>query len=440
MKKLIYLALSVLMVSNTFAQNKVVTSKEKQLHNRLHNKSYLNNKPLNTRGYQKTLSGTTLLDSSRYWQWDTTAKIWQLTGRSINFTYDAQNRNTSNLGQHFNGVTWVNSILNTITYGTNTKNVFAQTWDAVNNVWVNSMQHVYIYDANNNLTLDSEQVWSNNTWVNANKSIYAYNTGNKQTLGWVQAWSNNAWANDTREFWHCNANNIETDNSRVDWIYNLNSIIDSIININTINGNNDIANSLELSWNFNSHQFDTSGLFTYIYDASHNQINGLTQSYSFSTWENSIKSTSTYDANNNKTSDLVYYWQNNTWVHNYRRYDTYDGNNNNISDMNEQWNGSTWIGDSTYNYYGNISGIKRVTDNSDLIHVYPNPNNGVFRIDAGAQQIQNIYIYDMQGKLVLSPTTRSITNLDASMLSEGIYTVCLAGNESIVYKKLIIVR
>jgi hypothetical protein len=86
------------------------------------------------------------------------------------------------------------------------------------------------------------------------------------------------------------------------------------------------------------------------------------------------------------------------------------------------------------------TGIEQVASNKEQISIYPNPSNGSFVIETNATTKQTAYIYDVNGKLVLSQTINGKTNIDASSLNEGVYNISIINNEGITNKKLVIVR
>lgn len=75
------------------------------------------------------------------------------------------------------------------------------------------------------------------------------------------------------------------------------------------------------------------------------------------------------------------------------------------------------------------------------VAVYPNPTNGLFTIQLESKEKQLVQLYDITGNIVL---TQSLENgngtIDASHLAAGVYTINIKGSESVVNKKLIIVK
>jgi hypothetical protein len=61
--------------------------------------------------------------------------------------------------------------------------------------------------------------------------------------------------------------------------------------------------------------------------------------------------------------------------------------------------------------------------------------------DCGGTEKQLMQVFDVTGKLMLSQFIQNGKSLiDASSLSQGIYNVCLSGNEGVINKRLVIVR
>ena len=93
-----------------------------------------------------------------------------------------------------------------------------------------------------------------------------------------------------------------------------------------------------------------------------------------------------------------------------------------------------------------IQGVK--TDCTDIeqynnlnkISIYPNPNNGNFIVESIENGTQTLFIYDINGKLVLNQNIKGKTTIDAGSLNEGIYNIGISNNKSVVNKRLVIVK
>jgi len=78
------------------------------------------------------------------------------------------------------------------------------------------------------------------------------------------------------------------------------------------------------------------------------------------------------------------------------------------------------------------------TSKENKVIVFPNPSNGSFTVETKEKQTLNIF--DGTGKIVHSQTVSGNTQVNASYLADGIYTLSLTGTGNPVVKKIIITR
>ena len=91
------------------------------------------------------------------------------------------------------------------------------------------------------------------------------------------------------------------------------------------------------------------------------------------------------------------------------------------------------------NGIGGIMGIEQFQEITSVI-IYPNPNNGSFVIETNLEEKQVVNMQDLNGKVVLSQTFNNKTNIDASSLNAGIYYINIISKESVVNKRVVIVK
>gem|GEM_PF-3322584 len=109
-------------------------------------------------------------------------------------------------------------------------------------------------------------------------------------------------------------------------------------------------------------------------------------------------------------------------------------------------NPNTNLDESTIDYsylrYQQAStGIDNLSnDNSSLVNIYPNPNNGDFTIETGVTTSQLVEVYDLTGRIVKSQTINGKATINASDLVSGVYNVKITGNNSIVNKRMVITK
>ncbi|HWY38952.1 MAG TPA: T9SS type A sorting domain-containing protein [Bacteroidia bacterium] len=70
--------------------------------------------------------------------------------------------------------------------------------------------------------------------------------------------------------------------------------------------------------------------------------------------------------------------------------------------------------------------------------IYPNPNSGSFVIEANTKQ--TIYMFDENGRLVLTQSISGTTAIDAGNLNAGIYNLHITGDEGLIKKRIVIIK
>ncbi|MFI4962674.1 MAG: choice-of-anchor tandem repeat GloVer-containing protein [Legionellales bacterium] len=86
-----------------------------------------------------------------------------------------------------------------------------------------------------------------------------------------------------------------------------------------------------------------------------------------------------------------------------------------------------------------VAGIEEYHSEITL-KIYPNPSCGIFSIETNSTEAQNIIIYDVNGKIVLSQKFKEKITIEGSYLSEGIYNIVISNNQRVACKRLAIVR
>lgn len=221
-----------------------------------------------------------IYDSIYSWSWDTVALAWNISGKDINFVYDARLNMTSYL-----------------------------SLDWIGGAWLNSTFYSFTYDAHNNQTSCLTQIWSGTAWVNQYLQTYTYTANNLQTTCLMQSWNGTAWVNYYTDSFSYDANN------------------------------NQISDVWQ-SWNGSA--WVNYYMYNYTYDANNNQINDIEQTWSGSAWVDAYQQNYTYDANNNRTNYVFQTWSGSAWVNDFQDFYTYDANNNRISEIEKNWDGSAW--------------------------------------------------------------------------------------------------
>jgi carboxyl-terminal processing protease len=86
------------------------------------------------------------------------------------------------------------------------------------------------------------------------------------------------------------------------------------------------------------------------------------------------------------------------------------------------------------------TGVDALHQDHPSVMVYPNPASRQLFIETNASGSQIIDLFDVNGKQVLNKNINRNVNLDVSMLKEGVYLLRIRSDETIVNKRVVIVR
>jgi len=100
--------------------------------------------------------------------------------------------------------------------------------------------------------------------------------------------------------------------------------------------------------------------------------------------------------------------------------------------------------DSVYASFGitlaDPMGINQLNAANNKINIYPNPAQNNFTIEVSTSEKQNVIVYDVNGKQVLSQTINGTTTINAGNLNAGIYNLSITNNYGVINKRLVIVK
>jgi PKD repeat protein len=82
----------------------------------------------------------------------------------------------------------------------------------------------------------------------------------------------------------------------------------------------------------------------------------------------------------------------------------------------------------------------RELNNSSSISIYPNPTSDQFFIEANAADKLIIDLFDVNGRHVFRKNVNNKSNVDVTTLDVGVYSMTIKTSESIINKKLVILR
>jgi len=351
-----------------------------------------------------------IYNSIYYWNWNELSIGWEIDYKITDMVYDANNNQTSELHQKWNGSIVENEWQYTWTYDANNNltSELYQNWNG--SAWENYLLYTCTYDANNNQTSQLHQEWNGSAWENYLLYTYTYDANNNQTSQLHQGWNGSAWEN-------------------------------YLLYTYTYDANNNQTSQLYQGWNGST--WENEWQDTYTYDANNNLTSRLYQEWNGSAWENYLLYTYTYDTNSNLTSGLYQGWNGSTWE-NYSLYtNTYDADNFMTSESERFWNddGTIITGDSTRYYFHTVVGINDLIVPLRSLTVYPSPTSATITIElSNTTAIKNTYltIYNLNGQqLITRRITEPKTDIDISGLQKGVYFVRVHNDQAVMVEKII---
>ena len=87
------------------------------------------------------------------------------------------------------------------------------------------------------------------------------------------------------------------------------------------------------------------------------------------------------------------------------------------------------LGDNTYNNVG-------ITENINTFSIYPNPTNGIINISSNGNELSELTVKDINGKIVLVINFQSLISINMDNYSKGVYIVDVKNNQGITSKKI----
>lgn len=85
------------------------------------------------------------------------------------------------------------------------------------------------------------------------------------------------------------------------------------------------------------------------------------------------------------------------------------------------------------------TGIENVIDKTEIT-IYPNPSSNQFFIESLTTNNKLLQLFDLSGKLLITQNYTDKTMIDATILIEGIYLLCIKSTNGVIYRKLLVAR
>ncbi|HTB99918.1 MAG TPA: T9SS type A sorting domain-containing protein [Ferruginibacter sp.] len=384
--------------------------------------------------------GTPLFDSIYYWNLDTTTKSWIYNSKEVTIVYNSNDKMTSQLIQNWSGSAWIDYTADTFQYNSNNVDTtdIDKAWTG--SKWENNYKYTYTYNAADSVTSQLIKILNGSGWRNYQLFTYTYDANNNKTGLLEQQWNGSTWTFGYKYVFKYNINNLrmaEIDSTGASynrWLYQYNS-------------HNLLVTDTSQYWN--GFGWATDFNYAYYYNANNMDTSEVMQQWTGSSWVNYEKFVYSYDAGNNRIGAIYQNWSSSAWV-NFQIYAyTYDVNNIMLSEVMRQYfnNGNTVIiGDSTYWYFNKFAGINQLANNNGLLSVYPNPGNGIFKVEpahpglvSGDQPVLEIYnIMGQKINFVMMQQVQNYYEIDLSNQPNGVYLLRIKSDHGVMNGKIVI--
>ena len=336
------------------------------------------------------------IESSYYSSWDTLSSSWETLAKSTK-TYNANGLETV--------CEWFKR-------------------DNSSSAWLPYKKEDYTYDGNNNLTQKLIYNW-NNTWVPEKRRQYYYNALNKDTTLTISEWetSTSQWF-DT----YLQQSNYDANANLVLVLVKIKTAVPGQLRnsskyMYTYNSSNQLVLRINQSWYVDSNDWKGMSKWEYAYDSHSNRIQEVYHiiNASLTSWSKNSKTEYIYD-NTYSFSDLL--------LPNGLDYDSIRFSHMLLYRKGYAWNFSNQIWDSgaeSAYYYTEKTLLALQESSIDIYRVYPNPASDYIQFDLPKfKNKATLFIYDIQGKLILETNVLNNARINIQTLKSGmyIYKVC----------------
>ncbi|MCK5776044.1 MAG: T9SS type A sorting domain-containing protein [Bacteroidales bacterium] len=312
---------------------------------------------------------------------------------------------------------WVSSLRIEYTYtsGLLTESrVFS--WDVELSEWDINSKDIYAYDEEKHLILITTKIDDSGSWENHQKEVYSYNDDSYPYLWIGSKWLEEAWMpSDKRE-----------------------QFFDE-------NGHLDLT--IDSDWIEETELWQEHQKSTYTYNDDNQRIMALYTVFDTEVlqWRNLNKDEYTKDDYDNRTMEIDYIWENDSWLQISKEEWVFDyaypaniilfpkalgaSHSHMLTKKNSfHWNDNIWYPWTNDIYYYSSREVNDIEEHSKSnVKVYPNPNNGVFKLEIGrSDKPSTISIISFNGQIILQEeisdsSTQINRSYDLSAYAKGVY-------------------
>lgn len=358
---------------------------------------------------------TKVADSSYNWYLDVSLDKWQVYTKMIN-TYDSRGNLTK-------AAFWIveppNSWINQFTFHYTYNEYDSLTIALLKAEDENYLMLENVYDPLRRLVSQTMKEWDGMIWVTATVQTYTYDNENKLiTHTDTQMPANGTYYVFTHTYDDADYQVKKLTEYYVDFV-----IYSKAQNIYEYDSYGNRVSDVYQDWQQNS--WVNFMRTDYTYDGRHNQLSVEEYSWNTGSWSNLRKRTNTYDNQDNLVNYSGFTWNGFVWKETSTGRQTFDQDKFMISDISWYYDfeGELMVGDSNRYYPKEPLGIREFVQTNPL-HIYPNPGNGLFSL-VSEMPMDAIEIFNPAGVKIqsITPTNSHNILIDLTDQAKGMYIV-----------------
>jgi hypothetical protein len=314
-------------------------------------------------------------------------------------------------------------------------------------VWVNSYRHSFTYDASKRWVGKTTEIWNGSGWDNYQRWFITYNSSNKEIVTISQSW-NEATAsffNSTKDSTVYDAAGNITETIQLGWDFSINNWGFDRKESYTYAGNLRIS-AIYFNYNGVSNTWNPLTRYSYSYTGTNNDFT-LSEYWTGQSWLQTGKFNYDFNEAGQITKETLKSQQYSVWFKSNVTTNNYNANGILKKHTHKVWfnpNSDEFSGVQQQYYLHNpqpSDGLlaedgAATQANNDELSVFPNPSTGIVNVKlAEGQSIQNIEVFNIEGKKVLEQRT---SQLDMNNATKGVYFIKVNDGENVYQQKLII--
>ncbi len=410
--------------------------------------------------YYKGKRRNAAVDTIYCYRWNVPEEEWENHHRSIKAFDNNDNLIEQTIQVWASDSLWINGLHYLYEYNSIGKraNKTVQVWNRHSNSWQNYFHKEFTYNSQGYLIEILNQKWcyQASEWANKYRKLLVYNNLNKLSVDTCQVWKpfHQKWCNSKLDLYkYNNTNSLHAKITKRRRLFPYAPWIKFSRVTFLYNSNNLMAFNKYQRWNPKKNKWINKKRNLFTYNNNAQLIGRLNQIWipRINIWINNNRIGCSYNDSGYISERIYQKWdkRNSLWKNALLANFDYDNSGNLIEKLVQRWNptAQSWINYLKFivkiQYKSSPSDISEITNNNENIKlIFQNPytNNSPIVVYGLKQGVYYTKVYDLNGKQIINMQCRDGETISFNKnLRPGIYIIYIQDDESIIYKKKMIV-